>query len=263
MIRRPPRSTLFPYTTLFRSNRALLLAQVKIYGAYAYLLMGESFCQVAFDGAPAQPPSAALALAETRFSEGLTLAQQVNDADLVDLARVGTARVKMDLKKWSEADQFANQVTLGYSKDVGRGVESVRRWNKLWYLAEQEGAYTVAPAYRTMNDPRVPVVDAGRGAFNATIRLWITTKYTSLSSPMRLASSIEANLIRAEALAQQNQVPAAMALVNARRAQVGLAAASATTQQEAIETIIDERRKERSEERRVGKEWRSRGEPDQ
>ena len=227
-------------------DRALLLAQVKIYGAYAYLLMGESFCQVAFDGGPAQPPSAGLALAETRFSEGLTLAQQVNDADLVDLARVGTARVKMDLKKWSEADQFANQVTPGYSKDVGRGVESVRRWNKLWYLAQQVGAYTVAPAYRTMNDPRVLVVDAGRGAFNAAIRLWITTKYTSLESPMRLASSIEANLIRAEALAQQNQVPAAMALVNARRAQVGLAATSATTQQEAIDTIIAERRKELS-----------------
>jgi hypothetical protein len=37
-----------------------------------------------------------------------------------------------------------------------------------------------------------------------------------------------------------------MALVNARRAQVGLAPVSATTQQEAIDTIIDERRKELS-----------------
>jgi hypothetical protein len=227
-------------------DRALLQARVKIYGAYAYLLMGESFCQVAFDGGPAQPPAAALALAETRFAEGLALAQQVNDAGLLDLARVGTARVKMDLKKWSEADQFANQVTPAFSLDAGRGVESTRRWNKLWYLAEQVGAYTVAPAYRTMNDPRVPVVDAGRGAFNSAIRLWITTKYTSLSSPMRLASSIEANLIRAEALAQQSQVPAAMALVNARRTQLGLPSASATTQQEAIDTIINERRKELS-----------------
>src|ERR1051325_1096524 len=183
-----------------------LLAQVKIYGAYAYLLMGESFCQVSFDGGPAQPPSAALTLAETRFAEGLALAQQVNDTDMTDLARVGTARVKMDLKKWSEADQFANQVTAGYRKDVGRGEERFRRWNKLWFLADQEGAYTVATAYRTMNDPRVPVVDAGRGAFNSAIELWITTKYTSLSSPMRLASSIEANLIRAEALAEQDQV---------------------------------------------------------
>src|SRR2546430_11033947 len=28
MIRRPPRSTLFPYTTLFRSNNAITIAQV-------------------------------------------------------------------------------------------------------------------------------------------------------------------------------------------------------------------------------------------
>src|SRR5260370_11312202 len=28
MIRRPPRSTLFPYTTLFRSNRSLIRAQL-------------------------------------------------------------------------------------------------------------------------------------------------------------------------------------------------------------------------------------------
>src|SRR5256886_14416561 len=39
MIRRPPRSTLFPYTTLFRSvagGMALLLGVVGLYGAVAY-----------------------------------------------------------------------------------------------------------------------------------------------------------------------------------------------------------------------------------
>lgn len=228
------------------AGRASLLAQAKIYGAYAYLLMGEGFCQVAFDGGPAEPPTAALTLAETRFSEGLALAQQANNADMLDLGRVGMARVKMDLKKWSDAVTFASQVTAGYTKNVGRGIESSRRWNKLWRLAEQQGAYTVATAYRTMNDPRVMVVDAGRGAFNSEVRLWITKKYTSLSSPMRLASSVEANLIHAEALAQQNQVVAAMALVNTRRAEVGLTPLVAATQAEAISHIIDERRKELS-----------------
>jgi hypothetical protein len=63
---------------------------------------------------------------------------------------------------------------------------------------------------------------------------------------MRLASSIEANLILAEALAQQNQVPQAMAIINARRAQVGLAPVTAATQQDAINVVIDERRKELS-----------------
>jgi hypothetical protein len=227
-------------------GRASLLAQTKIYGAYAYLLMGEGFCEVAVDGGPAQPPTAALTLAETRFAEGLALAQQANNTDMLSLGRVGMARAKMDLKKWSEAAQFASQVTAGYTKNVDRGLESTRRWNKLWRLAEQVGAYTVAPAYRTMNDPRVLVADAGRGAFNSEVRLWVTRKYTGLTSPMRLASSIEANLIQAEALAQQNQIPEAMALINARRAAVGLPALAATTQAEAINHVIDERRKELS-----------------
>ena len=165
---------------------------------------------------------------------------------MLNLGRVGMARVKMDLKKWSEAAQFASQVSAGYTKNVGRGTESNRRWNKLWRNAEQQGAYTVATAYRTMNDPRVVVVDAGRGAFNSEIRLWITKKYTSLASPMRLASKIEANLIEAEALAQQNQVVPAMAIINARRTALGLTPLVAATKDEAIAHIIEERRKELS-----------------
>jgi len=113
-------------------GRVSLQAQAKIYAAYAYLLMGEGFCQVAFDGGAAQPPTAALTLAETRFTEGLAFAQQAGNTDMLDLGRVGMARAKLDLKKWSEAAQFASQVTTGYTKNADRGVESNRRWNKLW-----------------------------------------------------------------------------------------------------------------------------------
>ncbi|MEO6712250.1 MAG: hypothetical protein ABIM89_02340 [Mycobacteriales bacterium] len=199
------------------TNRTSLLAQAKVYAGYTYLLLGEGMCEVAFDGGPVQPPSAALALAETRFTEGLALAQTASNTDMLNLGRVGMARTKMDLKKWSEAATFAAQVPPTYNKNVDRGQESTRRWNKLWRLAEQIGAYTVATDYRTMNDPRVLVADAGRGAFNSEVRLWVTKKYTGLTSPMRLASGIEANLIRAEALIQQDQIGPGMALLNARR----------------------------------------------
>ncbi len=228
------------------TGRASLQAQVKIYGAYAYLLMGEGFCQVAFDGAAVQPPTAALTLAETRFAEGIAFAQSASNTDMLNLARVGMARTKMDLKKWAEAATFASQVPAAYNKNVDRGQESNRRWNKLWRLAEQQGAYTVATAYRNMNDPRVLVKDALRGAFNSEVRLWVTTKYTGLTSPMRLASGIEANLIQAEALIQQNQVAQGMALINARRTTVGLTPLVALTQADARNAVIDERRKELS-----------------
>ena len=228
------------------AGRTSLLAQAKTYSAFPYLLMGEGFCEVAFDGAAKQTPAAALALAETKFGEAITLATTAGNADMLNLARVGMARTKMDLKKWGEAATIAAQVAAGYSKNADRGQESNRRWNKLWRLAEQTGAYTVAPAYRTMNDPRVLVADAGRGAFNAEVRLWVTKKYTGLTSPMRLASKVEANLIQAEALIQQGQVAQGMAILNARRAEVGLAALTASTQGDAVNAVIDERRKELS-----------------
>ena len=227
-------------------SRASLQAQAKAYAGYSYLLLGEGMCQVAFDGAAVQPPTAALTLAETRFGEAITFAQASSNTDMLNLARVGMARTKMDLKKWSEAATFASQVPAAYNKNADRGQESNRRWNKLWRLAEQTGAYTIATAYRDMNDPRVLVKDAGRGAFNSEVRLWVTTKYTGLVSPIRLASGIEANLIQAEALIQQNQVAQGMALINARRTAVGLTPIVALTQADAITAVIEERRKELS-----------------
>lgn len=226
------------------TGRASFMAQVKIYAGYAYLLMGEGFCQVAFDGAPAGPPAAALALAETRFTEGLALAQTAGNTDMLNLGRVGLARAKLDLKKYGEAATTAALVPATYTKNADRGQESTRRHNKLWRLAEQTGGYTVAPAYRNMNDPRVVVADAGRGAFNAEVRLWVAKKYTSLVSPIRLASGAEANLIRAEALIQQDQLAAGMALLNARRAELTLSALVATTKDAAMVHVLAERQKE-------------------
>ncbi len=228
------------------TGRTSLLAQAKTYAAYSYLLMGEGFCEVAFDGGPRQPPSAALTAAETRFADAITLANTSGNTDMLNLARVGMARAKMDLKKWSEAATFAAAVAAGYNKNADRGAETSRRWNKLFRLAEQTGAYTVATAYRTMNDPRVLVADAGRGAFNAEVRLWVTKKYTALTSPIRLASKIEADLIQAEALIQQGQTAQGMAILNARRAAVSLAPLTATNQTDALAALISERRMELS-----------------
>lgn len=226
------------------TGRQSLMAQAKIYAGYSLLMMGEGFCAVALDGGAAQPPATALTLAETRFTEGLALAQTANNTDMLNLGRVGLARAKLDLKKWAEAATAASQVTAGYNKNADRGQESTRRHNKLWRLAEQTGAYTIAPAYRAMNDPRVVVADAGRGAFNAEVRLWVTRKYTSLVSPIRIASAVEANLIRAEALIQQDQLAAGMALLNARRSALSLPDLVATTKDQAIAHVLAERQKE-------------------
>ena len=228
------------------AGRAAKLATVRTYGAYSYALMGETFCSVAFDGGAQQAPVEALKVAETQFNEAITLAQQSGTTQILTMARVGLALVKMDLKKWSEAAQLAQQIPAGFEMSASRAANTDRLWNTHYLIGVQNAAYVVADAYRTMNDPRVLVLDTNSPAFTASIELWITTKYQSLATPIRLASYIEARLILAEALAQQGQVGPAMAILNARRAEVGLGPLAAATQAEAVAAVISERRKELS-----------------
>jgi hypothetical protein len=226
------------------------MATTRAYGAYTYLIFGETFCSISFDGGPEVEPSAALGIAETQFAEAIALAQQAGAGaaatDILNLARVGLARTKMNLEKWSEAAAAAQQVPAGYKRDVTRGTDNSRRWNDLHRGANEVAGYVVADAYRNLNDPRPMVVDAGRGAFNPTVRLWVTNKYTSNGSPIRLASYQEAQLILAEALIEQGQVAQGMDVINAGRAAVGLGALTAGSQAEARTALLSERQKELS-----------------
>jgi len=226
------------------SNRTSLMASVRAYGGYVYALMGETFCEAAFDKGSAQAPSAALLIAEQQFGEAITLAQQSGNTDMLNLARVGLARATLAQKKFTQAAQAAGQVPAGYEKSADRGAENVRRWNKFVRYVNDGGAYTAATSYRGLNDPRVPVVDAGRGSVDSRIRLWITTKYQTLATPIRLASYRQAQLILAEAQAEQAQVAQAMTIINDRRTGLGLSTLTANSQAEAVAHIIAERQKE-------------------
>ena len=225
-------------------NRKKLLAKVRTYGGFPYVFFGETYCEVSFDGAPAVSRATSLATAEARFTEAITLAQAAGDNDILNLARVGLARTKLNLKKWSEALTVAQQVPTGYVKMADRGTENDRRFNKLYENFNVGGLYVIADELRTIADPRLKVRDGLRGAFNPTVRLWVTDKYTSLGDPIRLASYLEARLIQAEALAQQGQIGPALAILNTRRAELGLAPVSASTQAAAIVAVIHERRME-------------------
>jgi hypothetical protein len=222
--------------------RTSMMATVRAYGAYALTLMGESFCQVSFDGGTPQDPKAALDSAEIKFNEAITLATAAGNTDIRDMARMGLARVKMDLKKWAEAAELAGQIPSTFVKLATReGGGISRRYNKLYYFGTEGGYYTISTAYRDL-DPRLLVVDAGRSGQIPGIRLWITTKYTDRGSPIRIGSYAEARLIQAEALAQQGQVAPAMAIINADRAAAGLGPLDAATQAEAVAAVLSERR---------------------
>ena len=225
-------------------NRADLMATVRAFGGYAYTFMGETWCQVAIDGGAAGPPSASLDIAAERFTEAITLGGQAGDDDIVNMARVGLARVQLDKKDYAAAAATAAQVPVGYVKYADRGSENTRRFNDVFYYATQLGAYVISNPLRALNDPRLMIRNTGLGAFNPTIELWVTDKYAGTDAPIRLASYVEAQLIRAEALAQQGQLQPAMDILNARRAEVGLPDLTAADQAEAVNNVIAERRVE-------------------
>ncbi len=224
------------------AGRLGLMATVKAYGAYTYALFGETFCTVSYDGGSAVAPDSSLALAQAAFVEAIALAQQAGNADIANLARVGLARTQLDRKQYAAAAATAVLVPPAFVRNASRGNETPRRYNKLFSIATQSGAFTVDTSYRNTGDPRLPVENANRNSALSTVPLWIQTKYTSLGAPIRLASGREAALIRAEALAAQGQIQEALALINPRRDSVGLAPRSAATAAEAVAHVLAERR---------------------
>src|SRR2546426_1179485 len=89
MIRRPPRSTLFPYTTLFRSlmraHPGRVIAKVGAEGVYCALLLREGW-GVALKVADGSGPAAALAIAAVLEELGL----RPRPASLVSRPNVNT-----------------------------------------------------------------------------------------------------------------------------------------------------------------------------
>jgi hypothetical protein len=154
--------------------------------------------------------------------------------------------VELDLKKYSSAATVAALVPAGFVKMADRGTENERRYNKFFATMNQELAYVIALPYRTMNDPRTKVVDAGVQSSLPGQEQWVTNKYPSLGSPIRLASWQEAQLILAEAQVQQGQVAQGQQTINAYRATYSLPALTFTSQADAMTKIIEERRRELS-----------------
>lgn len=247
-------------------DKTKLQATVRAYGAFALVALGEGFCEATIDGGPVLTPAKVLAEAEKWFSEAIDLATQAGDADILNMARVGRARVRVDLKKWSEVIPDASAVPPGYLKNVTRDTNRQRRWNYLFeYLVSTAGGFnrhgSVADHFRNLTvnsagehtrgsgtpDPRVRVFTNNALAFDFSTIHWTTDKYRSRSDPLPLATYKEAQLYLAEAYAQLGQLANAVAIIDARHAAAGLpawAAGTTATKDQVIAHILDERARE-------------------
>lgn len=226
-------------------GRAKMLAQLAVYGAYSYVLLGEGYCEMAIDAGPILQPDAVLAMAEEKFTNALGLAQAAGDDDLKYMALIGRARVRLDLGKAADAVADAEQIPEGYVRISEYSESRPRRENRIYNVTIRNDFLSVGPTYRDLTvggqpDTRVPVLNTGTLGQDGVTDQWAQQKYTTPKSPIPIASWKEAQLILAEALGGQDAKDA----INRVRAADGLPALDGSEGSDMTAVVLEERRRE-------------------
>lgn len=226
-------------------NGASLSAQAEAYAGYSTLLLGEAYCEMTMDGGPLMTRAQVFERAEQRFTAAIEHAQVASNAEILNMARVGRARARINLGRAGDAASDAALVPVGFVKYADRGLEHARRYNWIWTANNNESSVTVDFDYRGVTwegvpDPRVPAVDGQRWGTSGETYIWDQRKYLARDSPIPLASWEEAQLIMAEAAGGQ----AAVDIINVLHARVDLPPFHSTDPDEIRAQVIEERRRE-------------------
>jgi hypothetical protein len=230
-------------------GRQGLIATAAAHAGFALVLLGESACSAALDAGPELTPTQLLTEAEARFTKAITAAQAANNTTLLNLARVGRARARIGLKKFADAKADASLVPDAFLQNATYSAASTRREN-LVNTQQFRGLFaSVDPLFRNLTvggvpDSRVVVVDAGVVGHDRVTRIWRTTKYPTIATPIPIASGDEAILITAEADLEAGNVTAAVAGINKLRTKASLPQYAGGTAAEVRAQLIDERRRE-------------------
>lgn len=235
-------------------SRASLMAQMRAYGGYADLLLGEGMCEMTMDNGPKMTREQVFAIAEDRFTDAITRATAVGDQSILNMARVGRARARLDLKKFADAAADAALVPAGFVRNAEfTEGGAAQRENRIYNLTIRNDYLSVAAPYRNLSvngvpgnvpDPRVKVKDAGRKANDGVTPLWQQQKFIAQlgGTPIPIASWNEAQLIYAEGVGGQ----AGLDAINRVRTANGVPTLSgpAPTGQAFIDLVLEERRRQ-------------------
>ena len=193
----------FPDASVPRKSETLGLLQA--HAGYATLLLGEGWCETAFDQGPLQTRAQAFARAEERFTRAIALAQQAGNQDLRHMATLGRARARLNLDNLEGAATDAAQIPAGFRWEAEYSTISGRRENRVYNMHNLMRYIGVNfMTYRDLKigdvaDPRVTIVDAKRFGQSGNTPMWDQTKYPAPDSPIPVATWEEAQLIIAEA----------------------------------------------------------------
>lgn len=208
-------------------NRTELTAKAATFAGYSLTLLGEGMCSAALDLGPEISTAQIFAEADSRFERAITAAQAAGDDEMLNVARVGRARVQLNLGDLSTAATIAGMVPAGFSYEFQYSSLDDATENKLWVLMQRSLQANVEPMYRNMTfmgvpDSRVEVIDLGIRAPGTTIEMFAAAKYPSIDSPVPVATWEEAQLIMAEAAIEDGRLQDAVDIINDLHAQVGL-----------------------------------------
>jgi hypothetical protein len=235
-------------------SRALLMAQMRAYGGYADLLLGEGMCQMTMDNGPAMTRDQVFAIAEGRFTDAIARATAVNDPSTLNMALVGRARARLDLKKFPEAATDATLVPSGFVRNAEfTEGGAAQRENRIYNLTIRNEYLSVSVPYRNMTvngvagnvpDPRVKVKDAAKKANDGITPLFQQQKFIAQlgGTPIPIASWNEAQLIYAEAVGGQAGLDAINRVRTANS--VPTLSGPAPSGQAFIDLVLEERRRQ-------------------
>jgi hypothetical protein len=189
-------------------NRGRILTEMRAYAGYAYTLLAEGMCSLAIDRGPEMSRAEGLAIAEERFTDAIARATAISDASLLNMARVGRARVRLDLGNLAGAAADAILVPQGYVRNAEFSTAAPARENRFFNLTVLNDFLAVGPSYLNLTvngapDPRVRAQDMGRNGPDNSTRMWRQLKFTTATSNFPIASWNEAQLIYAEAVGGQ------------------------------------------------------------
>ncbi len=224
-------------------NRERLIASAAVFSGYSLLLIGEGFCSGAIGGSVELTSEQFFDTAEVRFTRAIAAAEATGQANLLNLARVGRARTRLNLGNDAGAALDAAAVPQDFVYNLAAGTTDSRTENRV-FAQNTRSTTTVAAAYRNLTvggqpDPRVPVLNTNLVAGDQINPYWQQLKYTSLTAPTPLATGVEAQLILAEARGAAEGV----AILNSLRARAGLPALTAAESAAFEATLFEERRR--------------------
>jgi hypothetical protein len=233
-------------------NRTRLIGQLATYAGYSLTLLGEGMCSAAINLSPEMTPDSLFAEAKLRFDKAVAAAATANDAQTLNLARLGRARALHNRGNLTAAEADATLVPASFVANMSTDDVNTRRQNFVFVHTGQNFHSSIDPSFRNVQldgapDPRVLVTNTGRAGTAPNTVVWTANKYPARTSPIPIAKYAQAQLIVAEARVAAGDLTGAQnAINNARNTRPGMPQYDATGQTPAQvrAQIIEERRRE-------------------